>query len=107
MEPIALSLATSAASALIGAIVAALVASVRARSAQDRKADRAMRDGMKCLLRQQIIDTAAKADAEHGLNVDMHAQAANTYAAYTALGGNSFASELYEHHIKNAPVIMK
>ena len=55
-----------------------------------------VRDGQKCLLRQQMLNTYYKHQAEKKLRQYEYENFQFSYAAYKALGGNSFVDKIHE-----------
>lgn len=61
---------------------------------QQKKAQ-LMEEGMKCMLRQNIIDTYNKYDARGEMPIYAKESANEMYDAYHALGGNGIITDLY------------
>ncbi len=88
-------------SGLVGYMLAVLN-SMRKRNAEH---DEAMEQGMRALLRQQLIDYHADYVASGGpCPIRIKEQATSVYNAYHALGGNGTGTQLYqeilEQHVK-------
>lgn len=79
--------------ASLGGLSGALVSMLR----KSRSQESAMQEGMRALLRQQLIDMHRKYVVEgRPCSVDEHEQAEDVYKAYHALGGNGTGTHLYE-----------
>ena len=90
---------------LFSAVVGYLVATKQAVRKRDREHDKAMEQGMRALLRQQLIDYHAEYVASGAAcPVRIKEQATSVYNAYHSLGGNGTGTQLYqeimEQHIK-------
>lgn len=93
MEQVLWTVAGWAATSVIGAAVGALVATGRRTRAEDA----AMKQGMRSLLRRELIELHRVYAAEMGsCPVVVKEHAAQVYTAYHALGGNGTATALYE-----------
>lgn len=84
-------------------LCAALIGALSAQAKRIRSSDKAMRDGMRTLLRQQLIDLHQKYVVD-GVPCKPEAkeQASKIYEAYHGLGGNGTGTTLY-HEIMNIP----
>ena len=90
---------------LFSAAIGYLVATNQAARKRDREHDKAMEQGMRALLRQQLITYHAEYVASGGpCPVQIKEQATSVYSAYHALGGNGTGTQLYqeimEQHVK-------
>ncbi len=72
------------------------VKATRAENAEIERRQSALEDGMKCLLRQNIIDvyhdTVIRGEP---MTVDLSQQLDRVHAAYKGLGGNNIGDSLY------------
>lgn len=67
------------------------------RARKSREEDAAMRDGMRSLLRSQLVEMHHKYVVEgQPCSVDEHDNAEQVYKAYHALGGNGTGTHLYQ-----------
>lgn len=82
-------------------LCAALVGSLATLSRQLGKSNRAMRDGMRSLLRQQLIDYHREY-VVGGIPcpVRVKEQATSVYESYHALGGNGTGTQLWQEIMK-------
>ena len=90
---------------LFSATVGYLVATNQAARKRDREHDKAMEQGMRALLRQQLISYHAEYVTSGGpCPVQIKEQATSVYNAYHSLGGNGTGTQLYqeimEQHVK-------
>lgn len=90
-------------SGLVGYMLAVLT-SMRKRN---KSHDKAMEQGMRALLRQQLIDYHAEyVAAGSACPVRVKEQATSVYNAYHSLGGNGTGTQLYqeilEQHVKES-----
>lgn len=93
MDGLAVQVAGWAATSVIGALVGAVVASCKRRSA---KGD-AMEQGMRALMRQELITLHKDYVVDLGYcPVMIKEHAGQVYRAYHALGGNGTGTQLYE-----------
>ena len=87
---------------VFGIISAGICAYVRGLSKQikkEREEQQAMRDGMRALLRRQIIYDCEKAVQDGFCSADGKDTITGMYQSYHALGGNSVVTELYDSMI--------
>lgn len=103
MELAAQTAATAFISSLIGAMVAAIVSHARAGVTETTDTVHAMHEGMRCLMRQQIIGIHSDATRRGYITYLEQQHVTQVYDAYHALGGNGSATELMED-IKGLPV---
>lgn len=93
MDGLAVQVAGWAATSVIGALVGAVVASCKRRSA---KGD-AMEQGMRALMRKELITLHKDYVVDLGYcPVMIKEHAGQVYRAYHALGGNGTGTHLYE-----------
>lgn len=93
MDGLAVQVAGWAATSVIGALVGAVVASCKRRSA---KGD-AMEQGMRALMRKELITLHKDYVVDLGYcPVMIKEHAGQVYRAYHALGGNGTCTQLYE-----------
>ena len=93
MDGLAVQVAGWAATSVIGALVGAVVASCKRRSA---KGD-AMEQGMRALMRKELITLHKYYVVDLGYcPVMIKEHAGQVYRAYHALGGNGTGTQLYE-----------
>lgn len=93
MDGLAVQVAGWAATSVIGALVGAVVASCKRRSA---KGD-AMEQGMRALMRQELITLHKDYVVDLGYcPVMIKEHAGQVYRTYHALGGNGTGTQLYE-----------
>lgn len=90
---------------LCAALVAYIIATAQAARKSDREHEVAMEQGMRALLRQQLIDYHRRYVAEgRPCPVGVKEQATAVYSAYHGLGGNGTGTHLYEEimeqHVK-------
>lgn len=85
---------TAGVSACISAIVAFLLSRIRGGAEKQLTNAGAMQEGMRCLMRQQIMDAHALATSTGYITYAEHAHIKQVYEAYHALGGNGSATEL-------------
>ena len=89
---------------LLSACVGYLLAAVRGFARRGSQHDKAMEQGMRALLRQQLIDYHRDyVVSGHACPVRVKEQATSVYAAYHDLGGNGTGTKLYQE-IMNAHV---
>lgn len=89
---------------LLSACVGYLLAAVRGFAKRGSQHDKAMEQGMRVLLRQQLIDYHRDyVVSGHACPVCVKEQATSVYAAYHDLGGNGTGTKLYQE-IMNAHV---
>ena len=105
MDGLAVQVAGWAATSVIGALVGAVVASCKRRSA---KGD-AMEQGMRALMRQELITLHKDYVVDLGYcPVMIKEHAGHVYRAYHALGGNGTGTQLYEEildcHVEDAKI---
>lgn len=90
-----------------GLIVAALTAVVRTLSVRIKKQqqeNQALRDGMRSLLRSQIVDTCEACLRDGWCGARKRDTIGDLYASYHALGGNGTVTALVEQ-TQNLPAI--
>lgn len=85
-----------------GAAVAGAVTYFKMRKAKDR----AVENGVQCLLRCEIIRTHEKYSEQGWCPVHIKEALKREYSAYSALGGNDVAKEMY-HELLEMPVKAK
>lgn len=105
MDGLAVQVAGWAATSVIGALVGAVVASCKRMSA---KGD-AMEQGMRALMRQELITLHKDYVVDLGYcPVMIKEHAGQVYRAYHALGGNGTCTQLYEEildcHVEDAKI---
>lgn len=76
----------------IAALLALIVKPIRERLFGDR----AIREGQKCLLRSEIVRTYYRHQAERTLRQYEFENLCKCFAAYKALGGNSFVQHIFD-----------
>ena len=104
MEQLILTTAlTAAVSSIVGAVVASLVAMAKSRAHEASDEGAAVRDGMRCLLRREIIAMHAETVRRGSIEVVEHDHISQVFGAYTALGGNGMAKQLI-HEIDQLPI---
>ena len=82
---------------VLSPVCAALAGALLGYARSARRADRAMADGMRALLRQQLVDYHRLYVASGGpCPVSIKEQATEVYEAYHALGGNGTGTRLHE-----------
>lgn len=72
-----------------------LCVSAERTATKNNKKAKLMEEGIKCLLRQNIIDTYNKYDARGEMPIYAKESANAMYDAYHALGGNGIITDLY------------
>lgn len=77
---------------LIVTLAAMLVKPIRERLFGDR----AVKEGQKCLLRSEIVRTYYRHQATRTLRQYEYENLCKCYAAYRALGGNSFVEHIWD-----------
>ena len=95
--------ATAFISSLIGAVVAAIISHAGTGMHETSQTVHAMHEGMRCLMRQQIIEVHAVTTRKGYITYLELQHVSQVYDAYHALGGNGSATELMED-IKGLPV---
>lgn len=91
-------------SPLLASVVGGLLVYVKGAVKRESAHDRAMEQGMRALLRQQLIDYHRDyVVSGHACPVRVKEQATSVYAAYHDLGGNGTGTKLYQE-IMNAHV---
>lgn len=103
MDIAAQTAATAFISSLIGAVVAAIVSHARTGAHETTQTVHAMHEGMRCLMRQQIIEVHSDVTRKGYITYLELQHVSQVYDAYHALGGNGSATELMED-IKGLPV---
>lgn len=103
MDIAAQTAATAFISSLIGAVVAAIVSHARTGVHESAQTAHAMHEGMRCLMRQQIVDVHSDATHKGYITYFELQHATQVYDAYHALGGNGSATDLIDD-IKGLPV---
>lgn len=99
MEPVTTIAVTALVSSLVGALVSTLMAGGRKaveRTEAERKADEAMRAGMRALLWRELQTIHAKAIDDGGMTVAERRHLESVYGAYHGNGGNGTGTRLYE-----------
>ena len=91
--------ATALISSVVGAAVSAVVVAMRAANGEAKQMERrqeAMEDGMRCILRQYIVD-AYHTHVTRGepMTLDLSEQLERVHDAYKSLGGNNLGDRLY------------
>lgn len=92
-------------SPLLAAIVGGLVVYIKGVVSKETRHDKAMEQGMRALLRQQLIDYHDQYVVRGApCPVGIKEQATSVYTAYHGLGGNGTGTHLYEEimdaHVK-------
>lgn len=92
-------------SPLLAAIVGGLVVYAKGAVSKETRHDKAMQQGMRALLRQQLIDYHDQYVVRgRPCPVGIKEQATSGYTAYHGLGGNGTGTHLYEEimdaHVK-------
>jgi len=77
---------------VLGAVVSWLAALIKMKS----KKEKALSDGVQCLLRAEIISYHERYEAEHHCPIYAKESLKRLYSAYHSLGGNDVATVLYE-----------
>ena len=80
----------------IPALCAAIVGWVGGYLAHRKKKDKALEDGMQCLLRQEIIRSYENYSQKGYCPVYAREALTRGYGAYHELGGNDVATDLYD-----------
>lgn len=108
MDVIVTAVATALISSVVGACVSAGVVAIRATRAEGEKMERrqcALEDGMRCILRQHIIDAYHRHVIRgEPLTVDLSEQLDRVHVAYRQLGGNNLGDKLYNEVREKADV---
>ena len=94
MQLIQTTIITACVSALVSAFVAFVLSKVHEDARKQITNAGAMQEGMRCLMRQQIMDAHALATSTGYITYAEHAHIKQVYEAYHALGGNGSATEL-------------
>ena len=94
MEVIQATAITAGVSACISAVVAFLLSHLRGGAEKQITNAEAMQEGMRCLLRQQIIETHALCSGAGRITYAELSHIKQVYDTYHALGGNGSATEL-------------
>lgn len=88
---------TPAISALIGALVAGGYGRVKRAGGAVLDRDRALADGMRVLLRKQLVDAYDRYVHQHArMTVERRSEIDETYRVYHALGGNGTVTAMYK-----------
>ena len=88
---------SEAVSALIGALVAGVIVRMKSTARSASKDSRAMHDGMRVLMRKEVVDAYDKyVHLGHKLTVERRSEVDQAYNVYHALGGNGTITALYE-----------
>lgn len=103
MEPITTIAVTALVSSLVGAVVSTMLTLLKAggkkaieRTEAERKADEAMRAGMRALLWRELQVIHVKAAEDGGMTVADRRHLESVYSAYHGNGGNGTGTRLYE-----------
>lgn len=84
-------------SALVGAVVSGLIVRVKTTAKQASEESRALRAGMRVLMRKEVVDAYDKyVHLNHKLTVERRSEVDQAYKVYSALGGNGTITALYE-----------
>ena len=94
MEILQTTAITAGVSACISAVVAFVLSHIRGGAEKQLTNAGAMQEGMRCLMRQQIMDAHTRATSTGFITYAEHAHIKQVYEAYHALGGNGSATEL-------------
>ena len=94
MQLIQTTIITACVSALVSAFVAFVLSKVHEDARKQITNAGAKQEGMRCLMRQQIMNTHALATSTGYITYAEHAHIKQVYEAYHALGGNGSATEL-------------
>ena len=103
--------ATAIISSIVGACVSAVVVAIRATRGEREEISRrqdALEDGMRCLLRQNIIDAYHDhVISGEPMTVDQQQQLDRVHSAYKALGGNNLGDKLYNAVREQASIALR
>ncbi len=87
----------AALSQIVGIVVAGLAGWVAASAKQHSRYDKAMRDGMKSVLRKELVDAYDKYVADGcPMTVERRHELEEAYRSYRALGGNGTGEAMYK-----------
>lgn len=107
MEPIAMIAVSEAISALIGALVAGIIVRVKSTAKTASKEMRAIKLGVKAMLRKEIVDAYQYYIVEgHKMTLERYQELKESYEAYLALGGNGIAKRLFKEIEEKKPWIV-
>ena len=107
MGPIVISIVTSVVSAILVFILQSLIKEnnklKREKEEHHAKRDKALGDGVQCLLRQRLMDDHAKYMALGHISSKALESGLLAYQAYKALGGNGMIDHM-EEEIQELPI---
>ena len=99
--------ASEAVSALIGALVAGVIVRVKSSAKAATKEMRAIKLGVKAMLRKEIVDAYQYYIVEgHKMTLERYEELKESYEAYIALGGNGIAKRLFKEIEEKKPWIV-
>ena len=89
---VAIAIITWAVTGALGALVSYFATKLHSRT----KHEEAMEEGMRCLLRKEIVDAYDKyIHGKHNMSVERRRELVEAYDAYHSLGGNGVITDLY------------
>lgn len=94
MDVIATAAATAFISSTIGAVVAGILSHAKAGAQESVDAQHAMKDGMRCIMRKEIMDIHHEATERGYITQAEHEHVSQVYGVYHTLGGNGTATKL-------------
>lgn len=87
----------AALSQIVGIVVAGLAGWVAASAKQHSRYDKAMRDGMKSVLRKELVDAYDRYVLDKcPMTVERRHELEEAYRSYRALGGNGTGEAMYK-----------
>lgn len=82
--------------AVLSFIIGILLNTIKNKINKDRQEDSALKDGMRCLLRKDIIELCDQCSLRGHLRMEDLENIEDMYKAYTALGGNGIIVKLVD-----------
>lgn len=102
MDVVATAAATAFISSTIGAVVAGVISHAKAGAREGVDTQRAMKEGMRCIMRKEIMDIHRETTERGYITQAEHEHISQVYGVYHTLGGNGTATKLL-HDMDNLP----
>ena len=104
MLTVVVSIVTWAVTGALGALVGFFATKLHSRT----KHEEAMEEGMRCLLRKEIVDMYdLYVHERHPMSVERKRDVVEAYEAYHALGGNGVITDMYQELVETDVYIVR
>lgn len=102
MNVITTAITSALISSIVGVAVASVVSRIRTNAQENSDTQHAMHDGMRCIMRKEIMDIHKQSTERGYITRTEHEHVSQVYDVYHALGGNGTATKLI-HDMNELP----